>query len=141
MRSLALVRDAGAAVGDPHLDPVAERAGGDQDRLAVGAVLDGVLDDVGDRALQQSRVDGDHRQRLGDVEVDAALGDAAERHRDDLVEVDLADQRGDGAGLQAGHVQQVADQVVEPVGARPRCPPAARPRPPRTRRRRRSAGR
>ena len=68
-------------------------------------------------ALQQARVDGDHRQRLGDVEGDAVLGYAAERHRDDLVEVDLADQRGDGAGLQAGHVEEVADQVVEPVGA------------------------
>src|SRR5690606_39466038 len=40
-----------------------------------------------------------------------------ERHRDDLVQVGLADDRGDGAGLEAGHVEQVADEVVEAVGA------------------------
>ena len=69
------------------------------------------------------------------------LGYAAERHRHHLVEVDLADQRGDGAGLQPGHVEQVADEVVEAVGALLDARQQLRLVLARTRRRRRSAGR
>ena len=46
-----------------------------------------------------------------------ALRDADEGHRHDLVEVALPDQRRDRGGLQPGHVEQIADQVVEAVGA------------------------
>ena len=84
---------------------------------AVGAVLASVLDHVGDDPLQQPGSTATIGRVSRDVQLDAALGDAAQRHRDHLVEVDLADQRGDGAGLQPGHVQQVAHEVVEPVGA------------------------
>ncbi len=114
---LRLVRHPGPAVDDADLHPVGQRARGDEDRCAGRAVLDRVLDEVGHRPLQEPGVDGDHGQRLGDVELHAVLGDPAERHRHHLVHVDLADQRGDGAGLQPGHVEQVAHQVVEPVGA------------------------
>jgi hypothetical protein len=114
---LGLVRYAGPAVDDPYLDPVGESARGYQDLPAGRAVLDGVLDDVGDGPFQQAPVDMDHGQRLGDVQFHALLGHPAERHGHDLVEVGLADDGGDRAGLQPGHVEQVADHVVEPVRA------------------------
>ncbi len=118
---LGLVGDARAAVHHAQLHPVGEGAGRDQHRLALGAVLHGVLHDVGDRPLQQSLVRGHHGQALGDVQDDRRsrfrFRDASQRQRNDLVQVDLPDQRGDGAGLQAGHVEQVADEVVEAVGA------------------------
>lgn len=114
---LGCVRDTGPAVDDAQLDAAGEGAGAHVHGLTAGAVVDGVLDDVGDGPLQEAAVDGDHRQGLGDVERDAVLGDADQSHGDHLVEVRFADQRDDGPGVEAGHVEEVADQGGEAVGS------------------------
>ena len=55
---------------------------------------------------------------LGHVGVDTlGLAEPGERGRDDLLERDRAHDQLHRTGLEAAHVEQVADQVVEPVGA------------------------
>ena len=77
-------------------------------------------DDVGDRALEQPGIRDDPGKRLRHVDVDLvrAGADAPERGRDDLVEADGSGGDLQGAGLEAAHVQQVADEPVEAVRLR-----------------------
>ena len=79
---------------------------------------DGVVDQVGDHPLQKGRV-GPHRQRrLVDVDdhVPGSRSEAGHRGGYHLVENGRAQSGGDGIGVDAGHVEEVVDQVGEAVG-------------------------
>ena len=58
------------------------------------------------------------RERLGDVDVDVggSGAEARERGGDDLVDADRRQADVERAGLEPAHVEQVADERVEPVG-------------------------
>jgi hypothetical protein len=105
-------------VDDLEFYPVALAGGGDLDRPVGWGPGQGVGDDVGDRPLQQARVGVDAWQRLGHVDLDAAavVGEAGERGRHHLVHADRPAVQAEGAGLQPAHVEQVADQGIQPVG-------------------------
>ena len=55
---------------------------------------------------------------LGNIDRDrlAAFCERTQRPGHDLLEPDVAEHELQRAGLQAAHVEQVADEVVEPVG-------------------------
>ena len=104
-------RDAGAVVDDLEFDPVAVAGRGDLDRPVGRGPGQGVGDNVGDGPLQQARVDVDARQRLGHVDLDAAavVGKAGKGGRHHLVDSDRPVVQAERAGLEPGHVEQVAD--------------------------------
>ena len=88
-------------------------------RVSGGDHAERVLDDVGDRAFEQRGVGLDARQRLGHVDVDA-LGlrsSPARAAGTTSSSATVAHHELQRAGLEPAHVEQVADQVVEPVGA------------------------
>jgi hypothetical protein len=105
-------------VDDLEFYPVALAGGGDLDRPVGWGPGQGVGDDVGDRPLQQARVGVDAWQRLGHVDLDAAavVGKAGEGGRHHLVHADWPVVQAERAGLEPGHVEQVADQPIQPVG-------------------------
>ena len=113
-------RDAGAAVDDPEVDLEADGSGLDPDRLLGWRPRDRVVDEVRDRPLQQRRIGVDAGQRLGDVRGDApvprSIAEARERGRHDLLDADLRLVHGQGTGCDPAHVEQVRDEVLEPVG-------------------------
>ena len=87
---------------------------------ASGGVWRRAFDDqVGDGPLEQGGVGEDRRQRLGDVDLDAvgrlARGSTARRRRP-RPSRRRHGAAPDGAGLEAAHVEEVADEGVEPVG-------------------------
>ena len=110
-------RHAGATIHDAHVDGVARCARDDPHPLARRAVVEGVDDHVGQRALEEPGVGEDPRVSL--VDVDVYLGgpcaDARKRSRDDLVDPDRREADLERPGLKAAHVEQVADEIVEPV--------------------------
>jgi hypothetical protein len=85
--------------------------------VPAGEKADGVMDQVRERAFEQARV-GEHAWegfRQVDAYVVVAEAAAAQRGRKDF----LAERRDadlEGSGVQAAHVEQVADERVEPVG-------------------------
>ena len=136
-RLLRGVGDSRAAVDDPHLHPFAERTGRDQDGASLPAMPDGVLDQVREHPLEQTRV-GDHeRQLLGDAQVDAGRrGQPRQRGRHDLVDVHRTQVRLDASRSAAGSCP-AGWRPARPAGRRtPRWWPAGPPRPLRTIRRR-----
>ena len=89
------------------------RSSGSRPRRRVGQR---VGEQVGQHPLQQSRVGPDQRQAVGDAELHpAAAVQAAQRDRGDLVDRGRPQERLQRPDRQAAHVQQVADQGVEPV--------------------------
>ena len=112
-----LLGDAGPAVDHAQLDPVAERARGQQRRLARRRVAQRVLGQVHDDPLEDGRVGEDLGQRVRDVDQEprGRRVQVVQRAGHDLVQPDRAREHGQRAGLQPAHVQQVADQVGEPV--------------------------
>jgi hypothetical protein len=78
-----LARHARTAVDDSYIDDPVDDAGGDAGPPVGRREADGVLDHVGERALEQSGVGEDGQQRLVHVEVDGAVGetDAMESQR------------------------------------------------------------
>ena len=90
----------------------------DPHRLVLRREEERVVDEVGDGALEQRRVDVDPRQRLGNVDLDSLRRHVQtdDRARDDLLDADRLRRDRDAAGLQPAHVEQVADERVEPLG-------------------------
>jgi hypothetical protein len=105
-------------VDDPDSDgPVADRCG-QGGRLVGGRVTQRVADQVGQSAFEQAGVGGQQGQGVGDVEAHPFTAvESADDQWGDLVEGGGTDERLHRAGVDAGHVEQVADQRVEPVGA------------------------
>jgi len=111
-------RDAGAVVDDLEFDPVAVAGGGDLDRPVGWGPDQRVGDDVGDGPLQQARVGMHAWQRLRHLDLDAAavVSQAGECSRHHLIHADRPVAQAERAGLQPAHVEQVADQGIQPVG-------------------------
>ncbi len=80
-------------------------------------VLDRVLDDVRDDALQHALVGIDLGHVGRKLHPHPARRDAVQCAGDDLVPAEGMEPGADRVGSEAGHVQQVADQHIEPVGA------------------------
>ena len=91
----------------------------DPDRAAVGAVPDGVVEQVDDQLPEPGPV-GPHGEPVGDV--DGEADGPAGRHQlgDGLVEqlghVDLGEPQRRDAGVDPGELEEVADQVGEAAG-------------------------
>ena len=108
----------GPAVDDAHVDDAVDDAGGHARRRAGRREADRVRDHVGERALEQAAIGEHARERLGDVELDRAVGDAdaVQRGGKHLVEADRHGADLERARLEPAHVEQVADERVEAVG-------------------------
>ena len=111
-------RDAGAAVDDAHVEIVADRGGGHGDRRARGRVAARVVDQVGDRALEQRPVGEDGRQVGWHVDGDrfGPVREAPHRRVDRIVHRHRHELHGERARLEPARIEQVPDQPVEPVG-------------------------
>ena len=111
--------DAGTAVDDAEVHAVLHRARLDADPLVGRGPLQRVLDEVRDHPFEERGVAD--RPAASDSETSVsttarAFAEARERGRHDFLEVDLAHDRIDRPGLQAAHVEQVADERVEAIG-------------------------
>ena len=114
---LVLGCDAGAAVAHLDRDPAVLREGLDVDRRAGRRVLDRVVDQVRDHLPQPPPVRAHERQRRIDARVDrhlvlAALGERC-RFTDQLPDVDVRERVAEAPGLDAGGVEDVADEICE----------------------------
>ena len=112
--------EAGAAIANPDGDAVVECFGGDLDRRACRCELGGVLQQVAENALEQDGVELQQRQVGGQPDADGVVGQCAaeklDAGADDFLEwLPFAAQR-DLAGVEAGHVEQVADQSGKACG-------------------------
>ena len=110
--------DPRAAIGNLDLDLALQGSRSDVDRAARGGVLDGVLDEVDEHLLDQDRVEGHERQIARDAGADGSapqpVVEPVEGGADDLLErlrllLDL-----ERARVEAGHVEQVANEAVQP---------------------------
>ena len=111
----------GALVGDLEPDDVADAAGRDPHDAAGRAVPGSVVEQVGEQLVQAGAV-GVHDQVGGldpDVEGHAARTRAAPRRRASSTRAATGTSlrsSGDHAGVDPGEVEQVADQVAQPLG-------------------------
>ena len=86
--------------------------------LSSGETGEGIVDEVGDGALEQGRVDVDPRKRFRNVDLDSIRGTwrpTIAAATISSMPIDWASDR-DAAGLQPAHVEQVADERVQPLG-------------------------
>ena len=116
---LALVgRHARAVVDHAHERLRRRRGDLDAHRLARRRVLERVLEQVDEHALDLVGVDADGRRLVGQRTSTrrAVRAELVERAGDELVELDELRLGLGGAGLEAREVEQVLDEVVEPVG-------------------------
>ena len=115
--------DARAVVDDADVDAAApvdeDVAGAHPHRRAGGRVAHGVADEVGERPLEQRRV-GDARRAASSGTSTTTSRPSAPRlataPTHDLLDADRAQLDGQRRRLQAAHVEQVGDDVGEPVG-------------------------
>ena len=114
---LELGRHPGAVVDHVEHHPVAVLPGA-QHRPQIGRrVPQRVGEQVGEHPLEQPGIGPDEGQVVGhDDQHLVRVVQAAQRHRGDLVHRGRAQERLKRPGLQAAHVEQVADERVEPVG-------------------------
>ena len=79
---------------------------------------DRVRDHVGECALEEPAIGEDTRQRVVDVESHGAIrgAEAGERRREHLVQCDRGGRDVERSRLQPAHVEEIADERVEPVG-------------------------
>ena len=116
--SLAVVDDAQFSRGAAVQGCVAEAAcSSDEDDVGVGRVFDGVLHDVRDDAFEHSGVGVDFGHVSRQLHPHPACRGSVEGGRNHFVPAHRFDERVDGIGRDPGHVQQVAHQRVQPVGA------------------------
>ena len=92
----------------------------DPDGRALGRVFGGIVEQVEQHLLEEHRVDVDHRQVVREVDGDVVAGEhpagALQGAADDLGEIVRGPVRGDGAGLEPGHVEQIGDEAIQPLG-------------------------
>ena len=85
-----------------------------------GRIFGGIVQQIEQHLLEQHRVELQHRQIGGKLERDFVvrqnLAGAPQRAADDFAEIVRRGIRHDGAGFQLGHVEQIGDEAVEPLG-------------------------
>ena len=83
-------------------------------------ILGGVVEEIEQHLLEQHGVHRQHREVGAHRDFHAMLGEdlpgALQRAAHDLAQVVRRGIRHDGAGLELGHVEQVGDEAVEPLG-------------------------
>ncbi len=83
-------------------------------------IFRGIVEQIEQHLLEQHGIELEHRQIGGELQLDAGAGqDLAgppQRAADDLAEIVQRRVRHDGAGLELGHVEQIGDEAVEPLG-------------------------
>ncbi len=107
-----------SAIDDAQMHTPSDLVGLDAYDASRRRVSERVVDDVGDGAFQQRRIDVDTGKRLGNGD-DNPIGagaQARECRRDDLVESDRSFRRVERARLQPADVEEVVDELVEPIG-------------------------
>ena len=118
--SRSVGRDARAAVDDAQVDALLRRRTPRRARAASAGDHASALSTMLAIARSSSAGVGLHaRQRLGDVDVDARRASRQPGERAPArtsSSADVAHHELQRAGLQPAHVEQVADEVVEPVG-------------------------
>lgn len=94
-----------------------EPAGASVGLDAAGAVAWCVVDEVRHDAFKEPGIGHDRRQRVEDVDLHAVpAGHTGGGSGDDLVQPYRREAHRQGPGAQAGRVEQVADQPLQPVG-------------------------
>ena len=92
----------------------------DRYRGAGGRIFRGIVQQVEQHLLEQHRVEFQHRQVGGKIKRDLVsrqhLAGAPQRAADDLADILPRRIRHDRAGFQLGHVEQIGDEAVEPLG-------------------------
>src|SRR5579859_3657116 len=113
-------RHARPLVGHLHHDLAVLDEAHQLDRPAVGRIADGVLQHIGQRHLEQHRVAQRHARALAQLAADPALApqplEPLARAVDHLGQVEGGAGGIERAGFQAGHVQEVGDECVQPLG-------------------------
>jgi hypothetical protein len=113
-------RYAAALVEDPQIDGVGILPALDPDRRLRRRVLRGIVEQIEQHLFEENGVEFEHRQIGRQLELDMmARQDAAgtaQGAADDLAEIVQSDVWGDGAGFELGHVEQVGNKAVKPLG-------------------------
>ena len=83
-------------------------------------IFGGIVEEIEQHLLEQHGVEREHRQVGRELDLDAMLrqdlAGALQRAADDLAEVVQRGVGHDRAGFELGHVEQVGDEAVEPLG-------------------------
>src|ERR1700716_1125602 len=92
----------------------------DRYRGVGGRIFRGIVQKVKKHLLKQYRVELQHRQISGELKRNSVpredLAGAPQCATDDLADIVRRRIRHDGAGFQLGHVEQIRDKAVEPLG-------------------------
>ena len=92
----------------------------DADSGAGGSVFRRVVQKIEQGLLEQDRVDLHHGQVLGELDLNPVLREdlagAFKSAADHLAEIVQGGVRDNCAGLQLGHVEQIGDESIEPLG-------------------------
>ena len=103
----------------------------DADGRAGRRIFRGIVEQVEQHLLEQHGIERQHRQVGGELDLDLVLREdlagAPQRAADDLAEVVQRGVGHDRAGFELGHVEQVGDEAVEPLGLVDDRARAARP--------------
>ena len=112
-----LASDARSPVDDPDVHPAGHRPGLHPESHAA-AVDEGVVDQVGHGPLQQHRIGEDPGQVVGQLDGDGLSPGPEAGHGglDHVADLGARAQHLHRSGLDPAHVEEVLDQVVEPVG-------------------------
>src|SRR4051812_9174982 len=108
--------------GYPHV--VLVKPGRHLNQRSIPGVLEGVVEEINQGLRDQRKVHGDGRHVRGNINrYTTAVTVLSKLHLgcvDGVMQVARLDLKMDGSALEAGHLQQVADQAVEALGFLPR---------------------
>ena len=94
----------------------------DANRRADGRILCRVIEDIKEDLLKKDRIQLDHREVWRKLKLDMMLSEnlvcAPQRTADDFSQVVWSGVRHYGPKLKLGHVEQVGDEPIEPLGTR-----------------------
>ncbi len=115
-----LGRDAAAFVENLDRHAAVPATGAHRHRGARRRIFRRVVEQVEEDLLEEHEIDLDHRKVGVEVDFDAValqhLAGTLQRGADDLAEIDHRRFELERAGLEPGHVEQVGDEAIEPLG-------------------------
>lgn len=112
--------DALAVVADGDFEGIGEEGGGDFDGRALRGVGGGVVEDVGEGLGEETAVEFEEREGIEAGGEEWAGAEFFFERRgggaDDVFEFFPVEVRAEGIGFDAGHAEEVVDDVLEPAG-------------------------